>query len=139
MSNELVEKLRLMAFESLDESESNLLHEAADALGAKAAPRGTGCVAYVTGQFAGRAVIEPVNRAAVLPTGMALYSAPQPVPAVAALVEALERVGLTKEEAKHHSMHNAAYWNNAVRACQDAVRKAYESCALSAFRGEGGV
>ena len=35
-------------------------------------------VAYITGQFAGRCVIEAINRAAVLPTGMALYSAPQP-------------------------------------------------------------
>lgn len=35
-------------------------------------------VAYITGQFAGRCVIEAINRAAVLPTGMALYTAPQP-------------------------------------------------------------
>lgn len=42
-------------------------------LEAKAAP-----VAYITGQFAGRCIIEPINRAAVLPTGMALYSHPQP-------------------------------------------------------------
>lgn len=40
---------------------------------AKVAP-----VAYITGQFAGRCIIEPINRAAVLPTGMALYSRPQP-------------------------------------------------------------
>ena len=40
---------------------------------AKAAP-----VAYITGQFAGRCIIEAINRAAVLPTGMALYSRPQP-------------------------------------------------------------
>ena len=49
------------------------LLEAADALEAKAAP-----VAYITGQFAGRCVIEAINRAAVLPTGMALYATPQP-------------------------------------------------------------
>ena len=35
-------------------------------------------VAYITGQFAGRCVIEAINRAAVLPTGMALYAAPPP-------------------------------------------------------------
>lgn len=40
MSKELIEKLRLMAFESLDNDEATMLHEAADALYAKAAPVG---------------------------------------------------------------------------------------------------
>lgn len=35
-------------------------------------------VAYITGYHGGRCIIEPVNRAAVLPSGMALYSTPQP-------------------------------------------------------------
>ena len=43
-------------------------------------------VAYITGQFAGRCVIEAINRAAVLPTGMALYSAPQPSAVLAGFV-----------------------------------------------------
>lgn len=41
----------------------------------------------------------------------------QPAPDTAALVEALERVKLTESEARNHSVHNAAYWNNAVTAC----------------------
>lgn len=40
MSKELIEKLRLMAFESVDNDEATMLHEAADALEAKAAPLG---------------------------------------------------------------------------------------------------
>ena len=36
-------------------------------------------VARVTGYYGGRCVIEPLNRATVLPTDMALYAAPQPV------------------------------------------------------------
>ena len=74
MSKELIEKLREKA-DSLTTTVGvmTLLHEAADALEAKAAP-----VAYITGQFAGRCIIEAINRAAVLPTGMALYSRPQP-------------------------------------------------------------
>jgi len=35
-------------------------------------------VARVTGYYAGRCVIEPLDQAAVLPTGMALYAAPAP-------------------------------------------------------------
>jgi hypothetical protein len=34
-------------------------------------------VAYVTGMSFGRFIVEPINRAMVLPVGMALYSAPQ--------------------------------------------------------------
>ena len=34
-------------------------------------------VAYVTGVYGGRFIVEPLNRAMVLPTGMALYSTPQ--------------------------------------------------------------
>lgn len=35
-------------------------------------------IAYVTGYHDGRCVIEPLNRAMVLPTGMALYADLQP-------------------------------------------------------------
>ena len=72
MSKELIEELRANAA-ALDGDLPGLLMLAADALEAKAAP-----VAYITGQFAGRCIIEAINRAAVLPTGMALYSRPQP-------------------------------------------------------------
>ena len=34
-------------------------------------------VAYVTGMSFGRFIVEPLNRAMVLPVGMALYSSPQ--------------------------------------------------------------
>ena len=40
-------------------------------------------VAYVTGTYGGRFVVEPINRAMVLPTGMAFYTAP-PTAAIAA-------------------------------------------------------
>ena len=40
MSKELIEKLRLMAFESVDNDVATMLHQAADALEAKAAPVG---------------------------------------------------------------------------------------------------
>lgn len=75
MSKELIEKLRAHAasFMGGDGGLRDTMLEAADALEAKAAP-----VAYITGQFAGRCIIEAINRAAVLPTGMALYSRAQP-------------------------------------------------------------
>ena len=34
-------------------------------------------VAYVTGVYGGRFTYEPINRAMILPVGMALYSLPQ--------------------------------------------------------------
>jgi hypothetical protein len=37
-------------------------------------------VAWVTGFYAGRCVIQTINPAAILPVGIALYTAPQPVP-----------------------------------------------------------
>ncbi len=37
-------------------------------------------VAYVSGYYAGRCVIEPLNRAMVMPDGMALYTAPPAAP-----------------------------------------------------------
>ena len=46
-------------------------------------------VAYVTGVYGGRFTYEPLNRAIVLPTGMALYSTPQ---------HTATWVGLTDEE-----------------------------------------
>lgn len=45
-------------------------------------------VAYVTGFYKGHCVIEPIDRATVLPVGMALYRAPT------------EWVGLTVNEAR---------------------------------------
>jgi len=42
-------------------------------------------VAYVTGYYAGTCVVAPVNNAAVLPTHMALYAAPQPSDDVASV------------------------------------------------------
>jgi hypothetical protein len=33
-------------------------------------------VAYVTGYYGGRCVIEPLNKAMVMPSGVALYAAP---------------------------------------------------------------
>jgi len=48
-------------------------------------------VAYVTGVYAGRFVVAPLNPAMVLPTGMALYSTPQ---------HTATWVGLTDEEIK---------------------------------------
>lgn len=50
----------------------------------------------------------------------------KPSASTAALVEALERVKLTEREARHHSVHNAAYWNNAVTACIDAAYRAQQ-------------
>ena len=46
-------------------------------------------VAYVTGVYGGRFTYEPLNRAIVLPTGMALYATPQ---------HTATWVGLTDEE-----------------------------------------
>jgi hypothetical protein len=90
MSKELIDLLKSY-IPSGDGHNSQYANDLADAvaiLESKAAP-----VAYITGQFAGRCVIEAINRAAVLPTGMALYTAPQPsaVQGVnAQLLEALE-------------------------------------------------
>ena len=104
MSKELIERLREKA-DSLTTTVGvmNLLHEAADALEAKAAP-----VAYITGQFAGRCVIEAINRAAVLPTGMALYATPQPsagvvMPEGYALVP--QRMHLSEEAIESITVH----------------------------------
>jgi hypothetical protein len=75
MSKELIDLLKSY-IPSGDGHNSQYANDLADAvaiLESKAAP-----VAYITGQFAGRCVIEAINRAAVLPTGMALYTAPQP-------------------------------------------------------------
>lgn len=44
----------------------------------------------------------------------------------AALVEALQRVKLSEEEARHHSFAAVTYWNNAVLAC------------IAALAGKGG-
>lgn len=73
MSKELILKLRYIALCADRADVRETVGQAADALEAKAAP-----VAYITGQFAGRCIIEAINRAAVLPTGMALYATPQP-------------------------------------------------------------
>lgn len=106
MSKELIEELRANAA-ALDGDLPGLLMLAADALEAKAAP-----VAYITGQFAGRCVIEAINRAAVLPTGMALYSHPQPSAGVVmpGRAEVSVRYG-------YRSMGYAEGWND----CLDEV------------------
>lgn len=44
-----------------------------------------------------------------------------PQPEQSSLVEALECVKLTDEEARHHSVSAVAYWNNAVTACISAL------------------
>ena len=44
-----------------------------------------------------------------------------PQPEQSGLVETLERVKLTDEEARHHSFSAVAYWNNAVTACISAL------------------
>lgn len=75
MSKELIERLKSY-IPNGDGHSSQYANDLADVvaiLESKAAP-----VAYITGQFAGRCVIEAINRAAVLPTGMALYATPQP-------------------------------------------------------------
>ena len=53
-------------------------------------------VAYVTGYYGGRCVVEPLNRASVLPNNLALYAAP--VDAKAIRAEALEEAAKWCEE-----------------------------------------
>ena len=61
--------------------------------------------------------------------------APQPAPTAAQdvagptileLMEKIDAVRMSDEEAMHHG-RGAAYWNNAVCACLDAVRKSHHS------------
>jgi hypothetical protein len=70
-----------------------------------------------------------------IPHGAPLYTAPQPAPTVAQdvagptmleLLEKIDAVRMGDEESAYH-VHCAAYWNNAVVACLDAVRKAHQS------------
>ncbi|MDL2200861.1 hypothetical protein QQF45_17610 [Halopseudomonas aestusnigri] len=47
-------------------------------------------------------------------------------PTLLELLEKIDSVRMGAEESAHH-VHGAAYWNNAVVACLDAVRKAHQS------------
>ena len=47
-------------------------------------------------------------------------------PTMLELLEKIDAVRMGDEESAHH-VHGAAYWNNAVVACLDAVRKAHQS------------
>ena len=47
-------------------------------------------------------------------------------PTMLELLEKIDAVRMGDEESAHH-VHGAAYWNNAVVACLDAVRKAHHS------------
>ena len=56
-------------------------------------------VAYVTGVYGGRFTYEPLNRAIVLPTGMALYATPQHTATWVGLTDAdIERIKLMTYE-----------------------------------------
>lgn len=57
---------------------------------------------------------------------LAVSTTPQPAPAqdVAGLADLLGRVKLTDEEARHHHQCGATFWNDAVLACQVAIRDA---------------
>ncbi|HBP5383679.1 hypothetical protein AO989_11640 [Pseudomonas aeruginosa] len=61
----------------------------------------------------------PENETRVVEVARPAQVAPQPEQSV--FVEALERVKLTDEEARHHSASALAYWNNAVTACIAAL------------------
>jgi uncharacterized heparinase superfamily protein len=92
----------------IDASDIMLLSQAAEAL---AQPEQEP-VAYVTGTYAGRFVIAPLNPAMVLPVNMALYTTPQ------------QRtwVGLTDEEYVHitdsvfHQGHGLVAYYSAIEA-----------------------
>jgi len=64
-------------------------------------------VARVTGVYGGRFTYDPINRAAILPVGMALYSAPQ---------HTTTWVGLTDEDCKDMSAGDkvVAMWANRI-------------------------
>jgi hypothetical protein len=68
-------------------------------------------VAWVTGFHAGRCVVQTINPAAILPVGIALYTAPQPVPVKTYHdgkpwpVAPKPWVGLTDEEVNHLLEH----------------------------------
>lgn len=72
-------------------------------------------VAYITGQFAGRCVIEAINRAAVLPTGMALYATPQPsaVPDAITMADVM-RAWEYAEDHPHKYLRGTTNWCAAV-------------------------
>jgi len=74
-------------------------------------------VAYVTGYYAGTCVVAPVNNAAVLPTHMALYAAPQPSYDVAKALGDLLALMLETEE----SVLWTAEYNRAAEAYRAAM------------------
>jgi hypothetical protein len=79
-------------------------------------------VAWVTGFHAGRCVIQTTNPAAILPVGIALYAAPQPVPVKTYHdgkpwpVAPKPWVGLTDEEV------NVFVWNMPYEPGQAEIR-----------------
>lgn len=82
-------------------------------------------VARVVGYYAGRCVIEPLDRAMVMPDNMALYAHPQPK---------REWVGLTEEELS--KLVSCTKWRSdesmhtyAVRACRAVEAKLREKNA----------
>ena len=89
-----VERLKLLE-RVLDDvrAERDELVEAYCALRAELAEvKGQEAVAYVTGYYGGRCVVEPMNQAAVLPARMALYAHPPASPDVEGLVNELQRI-----------------------------------------------
>jgi hypothetical protein len=81
-TQEPVREALKLALEALEEyadyeGKTRAADEAITAIKAALAQPAQEPVAYVTGMSFGRFIVEPLNRAMVLPVGMALYSAPQ--------------------------------------------------------------
>jgi hypothetical protein len=80
-------------------------------------------VAYVTGTYGGRFVVEPVNRAMVLPVGMAFYTTPPSVEAMR--IETLEKVAKVCDDLYKHDRKSSGYdegWNDALDIAEQAIR-----------------
>ena len=71
-------------------------------------------VARVVGYYAGRCVIEPLDRAMVMPDNMALYAHSQPK---------REWLGLTPEEVKEISLANRPYVVDMVVALEQRLKE----------------
>ena len=105
------------AYMAINDGGEYVMHDDYAALEAELAKLRAGQepVAYITGYHGGRCIIEPVNRAAVLPSGMALYTTPQPsaVPDGWKLVP-VERITIALESVQN-AMGDA--YNNAYQEC----------------------
>jgi hypothetical protein len=67
-------------------------------------------VAYVSGYYAGYCVIEPLNRAMVMPNGMALYTAPpQRQPLTEEEIEAVWKVAMFEDNGRHALLDNQPF------------------------------